>query len=280
MDKLSRVQKYAQLRENIENDHSNDENIFHDEQIETLKKIHPNYQKKDNFVHKPKHEQINSGFDEEENSVYRYQEEEDDSTSQFTNEYLDDFLNEVKDYNLKKGNRRVDNTQADILRQLNQKTHQRRVEYLAKINDEDKEIDFNDEDEIYTSTLSKEEIAQEIKNLAQVSENITLEPKKIAQTKMHEPLVEKKMDTSTAIKPKSLEVTDTFNMQEIADKMIERTQQLYREVEVYQNDVKIMEKKISKANVALNTILVILILSLLIIIGIIAFMIVNNGVSM
>ncbi len=37
----------------------------------------------------------------------------------FTNEYLDDFIKEVRAYNIRKGNRETDNTQADILYQLN-----------------------------------------------------------------------------------------------------------------------------------------------------------------
>ena len=54
----------------------------------------------------------------------------------FHNEYLDDFLNEVKEYNIGKGNRLSDNTQIDILLQLNPENRRRRTQHYDPIREE------------------------------------------------------------------------------------------------------------------------------------------------
>lgn len=158
MEKLSRVKKYEELRKSIETDNNIDKSIHShtsDEQAKALEKFDSSIFKKveicDDETYTPEREKKIEEVEELKAPV--------DDT--FTNEYLDDFIREVREYNIKKGNRESENTQADILYQLNATNRAKRSRYIQEIKE-----DLAEEPEESTKTvLSKEDIAMEVANL-------------------------------------------------------------------------------------------------------------------
>lgn len=162
MEKLSRVKKYAELRKSIETDNNIDKTLHTEEnaaleQEETLKKFDSSIFKK-----------VDIKEDEEYTPVREKKEQEpleqppvDDT---FTNEYLDDFIKEVREYNIRKGTRESDNTQADILYQLNAANRVKRSHYIQEIQEEPQP------EETKKTILSRDDIALQVQNLLKEEE--------------------------------------------------------------------------------------------------------------
>ncbi len=158
MQKLSRVKKYEELRKSIELDNNinsasnNDDNqakeLLHSFDASVLKKA--DIQENSNFGKREKIEEPQN-----QTSV--------SSDDTFTNEYLDDFLKEVRDYNIRKGTRQCEDTEVDILYQLNNENRAKRNRYAHEIKD-DENYRKNNSNTVET-VLSKEQIAEEVKNL-------------------------------------------------------------------------------------------------------------------
>ena len=166
MEKLSRVKKYEELRKSIETDNHVDkkeEATLHND--DTLKRFDSSVLKKAEIkedTYQPGREKVIEEVKEETGS----QGEE----AGFTNEYLDDFIREVRQYNIRKGTRECENTQVDILNQLNAVNRAKRTQYVEKIEDEVKE-------EPMVSTpvkqiLKKEDIALEVQNLLREEDEV------------------------------------------------------------------------------------------------------------
>lgn len=164
MEKLSRVKKYEDLRKSIETENAVGDparDALKSEQQEAFKKFDSSILKKvtisdDDYI--PGREKA----DVETNDASVV-----DDT--FTNEYLDDFIREVREYNIKKGNRESDDTQIDILSQLNAANRAKRAHYVENI----EEPATSDDDE--RKVVSREAIAQEVANLLN-EETLDVEP--------------------------------------------------------------------------------------------------------
>lgn len=155
MEKLSRVKKYEELRKSIEVDNSIDNSLHAHtsvEQEEALKKF-------DSSIFKKVEIQEDTSYTpEREKEIVKSEDHKSLTDDTFTNEYLDDFIKEVRDYNIKKGNRESENTQADILYQLNASNRAKRSQYIQEIKDDIVE-------EPKKTVLSKDDIALEVANL-------------------------------------------------------------------------------------------------------------------
>lgn len=151
MEKLSRVKKYEALRKSIEMDNAIDasSHIKEPQTKEVLKTFDTSVFKKIDIVDDDK---IAKRAKDEE---LKKDEEEKDT---FTNEYLDDFIKEVREYNIRKGNRESENTEVDILYQLNAANRAKRTHYIQEITDDDKKEDLH-------TVLSKEEITQQVQKM-------------------------------------------------------------------------------------------------------------------
>lgn len=183
METLSRVKKYEDLRKQIEDDGLGSETLP-DEKLQDyaqrLNEIDPTIFKKvavsEEEPYTPERERIVPKPD------YR----DEANTDEFHNEYLDDFINEVREYNIKKGTRENEDTQIDILNQLNAVSRAKRSDYLQNI----EEVKVQPEVESKT-TATKEEIAEQVKNLIveepMIEETIKEEQKK--QSKEALPIV-------------------------------------------------------------------------------------------
>lgn len=158
METLSRVKRFEDLRKQIE-----DESIGTDtppqeklqDYAQRLNEIDPSIFRKVKITEEepytPERERIVTGEE---------QEESDSAVGEFRNEYLDDFINEVREYNIKKGNRDNEDTQIDILNRLNSVSRAKRSDYVQNITEEVSTPIKED-----TVTLDREEIAEQVKSL-------------------------------------------------------------------------------------------------------------------
>lgn len=157
METLSRVKRYEDLRKQIEDD-SIGTDTPPEEKLQSyakrLNEIDPSIFKKVSITEEepntPQRERIES-------SIY---EDNDTTMQEFRNEYLDDFINEVREYNIKKGNRESENTQIDILNRLNAVSRAKRTDYIQNIEEEISEPKQNE-----AEIKNRDEIAAQVKSL-------------------------------------------------------------------------------------------------------------------
>lgn len=137
MEKLSRVQKFENLRKTIEDealvsdDNSNKHMTSYIDKVNSVEPTLLNFSNDENDVYIPERERREFPQNLEQNF---------NSMDDFRNEYLDDFINEVREYNIQKGNRESDNTQIDILNQLHAVNHPKRSEYVETIHESNSEV--------------------------------------------------------------------------------------------------------------------------------------------
>lgn len=116
MEKLSRTKKYADLREKIQHDR---EELIHTNELSTFKNklntIDSNHFEKAEDVSDTSHDPIHRRREE----YFNPQESTDTlEVPQVHSEYLDDYINEVKEYNRQKGLLTVEDTQTNILSEI------------------------------------------------------------------------------------------------------------------------------------------------------------------
>lgn len=159
----------------------------------------------------------------------------------FNNEFLDEFINEVKQYNIKKGLRSDLDTQTNIL------------------------------NEIKKSDTLKETFFQEplaIKTNQDHSDDISFEMQKMMEQESTD--VEDEMET----KPISNDQTDTIDN----FSLIEETNNLKKIVLEHDDELAVVNDNVSNTNRILNLVLIILFLTLLVALGsLIYFLLTNRG---
>lgn len=137
MSEFSRVKKYAQLRDELASDN---ESEIKSEALapyaDRLSKIDTRYQpmETNQITHSPLHSR---------NAAYAPVEEPvtfEEST--FNNEYLDQFIEEVKQYNMRKGYRKAEDTKSEVLLKVKEKTEPVAATEVKTVeSDESQEID-------------------------------------------------------------------------------------------------------------------------------------------
>ncbi|MEF2783891.1 MAG: hypothetical protein U0N20_12435 [Clostridium sp.] len=290
MEKMSRVEKYAELRKSIETDNNIDKHMQSQdakEKEETLKKF-------DYSIFKKVDVQTNEEY------TPTREKKEDSSLEQslvddtFTNEYLDDFIKEVRAYNIRKGNRETDNTQADILYQLNAANRAKRTHYIQEIED----VKEEQAEEERKTVLSQDEIALQVQNLLreenmqeeeaeeeiiqeETSADEVMDDLANIETKESSPIQDEQQPVKKIIQPvvldedeqpEQVQQTDTMHKQ-----LLEETQQLRVQMDEYEDELTELSDGVEKTNKLLNVLLCFLILVLLVIIGGIIYTIWNAG---
>ncbi|MEF9961635.1 MAG: hypothetical protein RR863_03710 [Erysipelotrichaceae bacterium] len=277
MEKLSRVKKYEELRKNIETQHGEDDTgnkltPF----ANRLNEINPSLFKKvpisDDIPYVPERERRETYVEEETKAT----------TNNFKNEYMDDFINEVREYNIKKGNREDMDTQIDILHQLNNVNREKRSHYVEDIQE--------DLDE--PASLTKNEIASQIQSLLNESNHEnkeSVEHDRIQALSMeqeetnHQPIIENEVKPilhnleEETLSIKKISDTQTSQVKEIHHQLIEETQQLRVQMGEYEGEINDLNDGLDHTNKTLNLILFLLIFSLIVVIGIIIFYIFKTG---
>lgn len=239
MEKLSRVKKYEELRNQI------DTGV-----IETSDdKKEPLLFKKLDIQETPKREK--------EITIKK-------NEDTFVNEYMDDLIKDVKKYNKEKGLLQSDITEIDILNQLKNPTRLKREDYVKTIEEQPKVDEA-------TLIQSRQEIAMQIQQFLE-EENEGMNVSKVEASKPEvkdEPIQEEIEDDHQTL---SLSEHD-----ETLQRLNEQTMQMKIKIEKQEEDLADLTQDIDKTNRLLNIILVILILALFAVIGFTVYTILKNG---
>ena len=244
MEKLSRVKKYENLRNQIDMN-TNDEAV--------------NMNRVDPIIFKKMDVQEETPRREKEITIRKPNE-----SDTFVNEYMDDLNRDVKQYNRDKGLLHNDITELDILNQLKNPTRLKREDYVKTIEEEPK-VDEN------TIIQSKKEIAMQIQELLKEENNTGMNVSKV------EPVLEEKNDDFSTIEMnKTIEILDEKVNDEEIQRLNEQTQQMKIVIEKHEEEMNEISEGIDKTNKLLNVLLVILVLALFAVIGFTIFMIWNS----
>lgn len=318
MANLSRTEKYKDLRSRLQNDTGNDFqskelNSFESRlnQIDSNNFAAPSSQSQDDYLalhareikeapkqeplRRTQHEKVTPHFDDDYKGSANY--------TAFDNDYLDQYIKEVKQYNLEQGNALSDNTQINVLRQLNQGNtsrynnfgnsplHQQQPKEAsmntAKIpfqNDSETlkqspqlnkaQNDFVDDlfesDENQTpplsSNMTKEDIMAEVQNLVNgASSNTTTST--APQNSNPQP-ASYHQDMNHAYE-RNFDADRTARQQ-----LLNETTQMRAQLDDYEDNLNEVTDKMRHTNRILNIVLIVLIVALAIILGIVIYWIV------
>ena len=263
MEKLSRVKKYEQLRKDIEineSDEINSEKLS--KYANRLNEFDPVVFKKmevKNEDHTPVREkrEVTTEFDAF-------------NTDNFKNEYMDDFIKEVKKYNIDRGLLENENTEIDILHQLRSPQKLTRENYIKELSPVD---EVRKED---TVKQSKQEIAMQIQELLKESDLDSTKGISVKKVDMYEAnesaLLAERLQEETSRFERENEENDAFRR-----KLSEETQQIRVQLGEYEEEMTGINKGIGKTQKLLNIVLALLVFSLIFIIGIIFYWILQAG---
>lgn len=241
MDNLSRTKKNNQLYQKLHSDNetqiSSDRlslyaNRLHEIDNERFSEMTTNATS-DNPLHAKKTEYLNS-------------EPAPQQISSFNNEYLDEFISEVKQYNIKKGLRAVEDTQTNILKEVLKRDIEVKKEDDQVIN---KAIDTIDQ-EMITSEMQKmiDSDYQPIDN--EFEEEVIKPIQEVAHSEV------------------------SYNHEEI----LAETAKLKKIVQDHDNELLEVNDHVSSTNRILNFVLIILFLTLLLALGgLVYFLLTNRG---
>lgn len=279
MQKLSRTQKYEQLRQELQN---NSEQEIVSESLSRyanrLNKIDSDtFQKMDvtadlNEQHNPVHTRREAYFQGE-------PEVQTEQPATFNNEYLDEYIHEVKQYNINKGLRSAEDTQVNILNGI-------RKEPLDMFNAAEKDSSLSFEDRLnqlydhkFEPTKNEDkkiDTPLEVPSFSKDDEKrntISMEIKNL----LNEP-VEKIEEVQSVVAPIEPKVADKSkvanpfeNEKELREKLMNETVQLRVQLEEYEDELSDVNDSVNSTNRILNFILILLILALLVILGVVAY---------
>lgn len=267
MEKLSRVKKYEQLRKEIETEPAEEIKSDQLSQYENrLNEFDPVLFKKMEVkeeVHVPVREKKETLADTSTDLF---------NTDSFKNEYMDDIIRDVKEYNLKRGLMESDNTQIDILHQLNRPAVRRREDYIKELND-DPISQPQPVVESETASQSKQEIAKQIQELLHESETLPVQGMSVKRVE-----IEKQETTPAMIQQDATHEYTMMNRmnEDFQRKITEETQQIRVQLDEYEEEITGLNKGINKTHKLLNMIMLLLVLAFVIIVGISVFWVLQS----
>lgn len=305
MATLSRTKKYQDLRDSLQHDNEADSFSTSDlsrfekrlNEIDAQNFSYPETHLKDDHSaeHARSHEAKKtqevlrrSQRNEPSFDTSSYYMNENDAT--FDNDYLDQYIREVKQYNIEQGNAASENTQINILKQIerNKDTKVNRPYARSSSKEETTDIPFlnvqqqekkpvpqkkdTNEDTIRavpnannidTQALTKEDIMAEVQNLVNGSS--------AKKEETDSPFVEDR-DYSTMS-------TDTFNRRLEADRttrqqLLNETTQMRAQLDDYEDNLSEVSDKMRQTSRILNIVLVVLILALAVLLAVVVYWII------
>ena len=311
METLSRVKRYEDLRKQIEDDSIGSDTLPQEQLQDYAKRLN----ELDSSIFKKVSIREDEAYTPE-----RERKVQDDfslveaTTDDFRNEYLDDFINEVREYNIKKGTRENEDTQIDILNRLNSVSRAKRSDYIEKIDEDVKEqpkpqvksfveketpvhetnkesserpkeiaLDHALSDVIAKRTKEPKRPTMDVSKLQRVAEEETLkmqnslgtQPISIPESEKRNPFITRKNKPSAV--PTKEEQAAVEREKRLHQKLVEETQQLRVQLNEYEDDLIDLSEGVEKTNRMLNIILGCLILALLVIVGIVIYWIIQAG---
>lgn len=301
MEPKSRVKKYESLRNTIETEHEMEHRDM-TTQEDVLKAFDSTVFKKAVMQEseEPKHAKNEDGVNR---SLH----------DSFTNEYLDDFMKEVREYNIRKGNRGMDSTEVDILSKIQnvpEKSRSNVVSYVEEEYEARPDDDFRmpgdiakEVAQLFEQTLSEEEerdiVVEDFRNsdeaelieetfapgaeeeedgeallIAETISDDRNEPDQSVTNIYVRPQITEPKRSVEASKPK--EVTKTVEDKK-HEELVEETQKMKKAMADYEAELNDLSTGVEKNSRLLNTALGVLIILLLAIIGVIVYAIYQAG---
>lgn len=202
-----------------------------------------------------------------------------EDTGDFKNEYIDSFLQEVRDYNMKQGLRENEDTRLDILQQLSAKQREKRASYIedkpiqqpkstmdeqseATVEEELEVLSFGEVNEPQISDIdTTREIALQVQQLLE-AESLHANQNKDIQD-----------DTSAKIEP-IVQYKDDYG----SDRILEETMKLKTQLDEYEEELTLLNDGVDKNNQLLNIIIAFLIFMLLAVISVIVVWLFKGGI--
>lgn len=291
MERLSRVKKYEQLRNAIENDRVSTTGAE-----AAIKEITKSQDEVKSYA--PSHEK-ESSFTEEI--------KKDDLDNTFKNEYLDSFIQEVRDYNIKKGVREYEDTKLDILQQLSSKNKEKRANYVEKLSDNEVEevrevsdetmeiskqvFDLLNEDTSMSNqdieVSEKMPMSKQFANVEPVAFTPVVENSTVnadanrVSTELEERIasLESQLVETTQQLKKQNEISEEEDLAEFSKKeLIEETMKLKVQMDEYKDELEDINTGIDSNNRLLNIIITVLIIALLGVIGVVVYWLISGGI--
>jgi hypothetical protein len=296
MGENSRVKKYEDLRNSLQQE-QDDEKIVQ-QALEGFDKAQNKVQ--DNDTESKEYQPSHGRRSDSEHLV--------EKTGEFKNEYLDNFIQEVRDYNIKKGVRENDDTRLDILQQLSTKQRKKRASYMEQVDEQlDKEVtpsvdqyqsvmpevepEVVDEDAMAnTQSIAKqvqELLAAEREDAAKQAAEVKPEP---VPEPVHvvDPLEDtiqslKTTDTSAPIytdeDEDDFDITSSLEEQELMNQqLLDETLKLRTQLNEYEEELTTLNDGVDKNNRLLNIIITVLIVMLFAVIAVVGYWLVSGGI--
>ena len=227
MSEFSRVKKYAQLREELANDN---ESEVKSEALapyaDRLSRIDTRYQPMETAkaTHSPLHSR---------NAAYAPVDEPvtfEEST--FNNEYLDQFIEEVKQYNMRKGYRKSEDTKSEVLLKV-------------------KEISVPQKPETRLPSIEPD---MEVEDLTDNDQTISMQVQQLVNDEDFEE-----------------EILPVVDFNEINNEFLQKTQELNMKLEAYQHEMTEVNDRVINTNRLLNFLIALLILGLVVVMGVVIY---------
>lgn len=266
MGKYSRTAKYQELREHLQNDSEGQIDSKELSQFtERLNKIDSSQ-----LGTVPSHEPSTYR-----NSVYE-PEIKDKEVSTFNNEYLDEYINEVKQYNREKGRILNEDTQINILRELRGDKPESIVD-TQPLPFEELDIELTVDDSV---TMDIPFLQEDTKMNTQISSELSkMLNEELESFSDYEIMDDGSEDTDEHIEfpfnfSKKLKEEETQRLQ-----LLEETTRMRTQLDNYRGNLDQMEERVNSSNRILNFILIVLIFALLVVIGIVGYwVLLNRGI--
>lgn len=265
MSKFSRVARYEDLRNRLHNDvdneiKSNDLSDFANKlnkiDSNSFKPMESNVQMDHDPIHKKRKEYLNNTT-----SIQKPKIPTSAQTNAFDNEYLDEYISEVKQYNRDQGLLVSDDTGKNILNEIyGDKVPVINKPYQNKMENTVPDIPFQTPSVNPYSDFSDEDLEKTRSDIALEVQNL------INSNTLYDPVQE----TSTPVQ------NDNDFDKSQRDKLIEETDKMRLQLDEYEDNLDDVEDKIQSTNRILNFILVLLIFALIVVLGFVVYWILLN----
>lgn len=281
MEKLSRTKKYAELREKIQNDReqiieTNELSSFQNKLNNISSDHFEKAEVKEDLNHDPIHARREENYQEQDN-------DENQNVSTFNNDYLDEYINEVKEYNKKKGLLTDEDTQSNILNEIRSP----KSSIIRPFGD----IDLNDTSSLkpFKNIHADDYIHEENNNTIEIpfisaeekNNTISLEIKNLLKS---EDLLADQKDDETPLDTKVYNELKSATVKDDEEHLLNETVQMVIEPELKENTPMIEKDKEPTevddededdygegSNRIINFVLIVLILVFLVVLGLVGY---------
>lgn len=306
MTKYSRIKKYEDLRSKLQNDSESDIksaalNSYVDRLTNSTKSVAHN-QSTSNYGHDPIHqrrENSNSFVDDPQQFSKVSAESKDASFSMntfkgyqpnvFQNDYLNEYLNEVKQYNIDQGNAFSENTEVDILRTIRGESKPAPIPNKPFV--DEPEVDhFNTSRDLFeTGTTKIPFFDNSVANVPDYSEfsktTGTEQPtKKMTKTDIAAEVQSLIRDQSVQQQP-TFDSTDSFSIpvsqhleadRTTRQQLLNETTQMRAQLDDYEENLSDVSEKMQHTNTVLNIVLIVLIIALVAMLCVVIYWILSS----